>query len=283
MILKPGNAGLTETATRFAVLGSGSAANGFIFEHGDFSFLIDNGYSLPEFKRRMGRLDFSLDKLEFIFLTHSHSDHFKGVEALAAHLDIPVVTHGAMPLEHLCRKPGLRRLDIFPERDYSFGPMRFRCFQSSHDAPHAVGYHFQLGELIFTLITDTGLISDEMADLAAVSDYLFLESNYSPELLHQGSYPEFLKKRILSDRGHLSNLDAAAFMSRLVQRENLRIKKIFLCHLSENNNTVDKVKEEIGRMYDGAIPYGICPRNDCLSQDSLVSGCLSAIPEDVYG
>lgn len=270
MILPPGRAGLKADQTRFAILGSGSAANGFIFENGDFSILIDNGYSLSEFRRRMKILGFDESRLSFIFLTHHHSDHFKGVEALSSALGIPVVTHGSMPLEKHCRKQGLSRLDIFPGRDYSFDKLQFRCFETSHDAQSSIGFHFTLGEEVFTIITDTGAISKEMESCALQSDYLFLESNYSPEMLHNGPYPAFLKKRILSDRGHLSNLDAAVFMTKLSESENPRLKKIFLCHLSEKNNSVERVKEEVGRIYSGSIPYKVCQRNDCLSQDRLI-------------
>ncbi|MBF9014743.1 MBL fold metallo-hydrolase [Oceanispirochaeta sp. M2] len=270
MIRKHGRNGLKADKTRFAILGSGSAANGFIFEHNGFSILIDNGYTLTEFRRRMKQLDFEESGISFIFLTHHHSDHFKGVEALSHALNVPVVTHGGMPLEKHCKKQGLQRLDILPGKDYSFKGLEFRCFETSHDAHSSIGFHFSLGGQVFTLITDTGVISQEMADLAAKSDYLFLESNYSPEMLHNGPYPEFLKKRILSNKGHLSNLDAAVFMSKLSDADNPRLKKIFLCHLSEKNNTVEKVKEEVGRIYSGSIPYGICQRNDCLSQDKLI-------------
>ena len=270
MLRKSGRVGLKADSTRFAVLGTGSAANGYIFEQGGFSILVDNGYSLPEFKRRMDRLAFDPSRLAFIFLTHAHSDHLKGVETLSRSLGIPVVTHRDMPLDNHWKNPDVHRLDILPGRDYSFEGLSFRCFETSHDAECSIGFHFSLGDLVFTIVTDTGKISGEMIELASRSDYLFLESNYSPELLHSGPYPEFLKRRILSDKGHLSNLDAAAVMSRLAEMPDRRIKKIFLCHLSENNNNVDKVKEEVQRMYEGDIPYGICPRNDCLSQNHLI-------------
>lgn len=255
---------------RFAVLGSGSAANAYVFEYGQFSFLIDNGYSLAEFRRRMASVNFDEKKLAFIFLTHLHSDHFKGVESLSRTLNIPVVTHESMPVETQLKQSGLHRLDIQPGKDYQFNPLTFQAFDTSHDAPHSIGFHFTLADTVFTLITDTGCLTEIMEEKALQSDYLFLESNYSPEMLHQGPYPQFLKKRILSDQGHLSNLDAAAFMSRLAHHDKSRLKKIFLCHLSEKNNTVDKVKEELGRIYNGEIPYVICPRNDSLSYGNLV-------------
>ncbi|MDC7241640.1 MAG: MBL fold metallo-hydrolase [Spirochaetales bacterium] len=257
--------------TEFGILGSGSAANGFVFRFRDFSFIIDNGYSLSEFRRRMKLLGFDEGKLEFIFLTHHHSDHFKGVEPLSSSLGIPVVTHAEMPLEQHCKRDeSLKRLDILPGRDYSFEELRFRCFETSHDAHSSVGFHFSLGGTVFTIITDTGTVSQEMEELALKSDYLFLESNYSPEMLHSGPYPAFLKKRILSDLGHLSNLDAAVFMTKLSGKPESRLKKIFLCHLSEKNNSVERVREEVGRIYSGSLPFGICPRNDCLSMDTLL-------------
>jgi phosphoribosyl 1,2-cyclic phosphodiesterase len=255
---------------RFAVLGSGSSANGYIFEYGSFSFLVDNGYSLTEFRRRMKLVDFNEKNLAFIFLTHLHSDHFKGVETLSRTLNIPVVTHESMPVEDNLKQPGIHRLDIQSGKPYQFDNLHFQAFDTSHDAPHSLGFHFTLGDSSFTLITDTGCISEEMENLALKSDYLFLESNYSPDMLHRGPYPNFLKKRILSDLGHLSNLDAAAFMSRLADREQSSLKKIFLCHLSQKNNTVEKVREEVERIYSGRIPYTICPRNDSLSYQSLV-------------
>ena len=265
-----GKHGLKADTTRFGILGSGSAANGFVFEHDDFSFIIDNGYSLAEFKRRMSQLEFDLSKLKFIFLSHHHSDHFKGVEALSSYLNIPVVTHTDMPLERYCKKPGLHRLDIVPGRNYSFESLNFRCFETSHDAEFSIGFHLSLNHLKFTIITDTGIVSDEMMAYALDSDYLFLEANYSPELLHSGPYPHFLKKRILSDQGHLSNLDAAVFMRRLCENADCRLKKIFLCHLSEKNNSVDKVLEEVTRIYNGHIPFAVCPRNDCLNHHHLI-------------
>ena len=273
MTPKPGKAGLrAETDTlRFAVLGSGSAANGYIFESGGFSILIDNGYSLSEFRRRMKSLKFSEEHIAFIFLTHLHSDHFKGVETLSGTLNIPVVTHEQMPIEDHLKKDALQRLDIQPGREYTFQSLNFRAFETSHDAPFSIGFHFSLDGTVFSLITDTGCLSPEMEELASGSDYLFLESNYSPDLLHRGPYPHFLKKRILSENGHLSNLDAAAFMSRLSGRKDSRLKKIFLCHLSEKNNTVEKVREEVDRIYQGSIPYAVCPRNDSLSHSSLLS------------
>ena len=191
---------------RFAVLGSGSAANGYIFEWKGFAFLVDNGYSLSEFRRRMKAVQFDEKRLAFIFLTHLHSDHFKGVESLSRTLHIPVVTHESMPVENQCKQSGLHRLDIQPGKDYSFESLRFRAFLTSHDSPHSIGFQFIMGGVTFTLITDTGCISGEMEELALASDYLFLESNYSPDMLHRGPYPQFLKKRILSETWDTSQI-----------------------------------------------------------------------------
>ncbi len=255
---------------RFGVLGSGSSANAYVFECSGFSFLLDNGFALGEFQNRMNRLDFDPDRLAFIFLSHAHSDHFKGVEALALKWNIPVVTHRDMPLERYCKKGCLHRLDIIPGRNYDYGDLTFRCFRTSHDFPFSVSFHYRMPGMNVTIITDTGQLSREMEKLALDSDYLFLESNYSPRMLISGSYPPFLKKRILSSRGHLSNLDAAAFMNRLSSKPG-RLKKVFLCHVSDNNNSPEKIHEEWAAAYRGKIPYRICPKNECLSQQMLLA------------
>ncbi len=253
----------------FGVLGSGSSANAYVFQCSGFSFLLDNGFSPVEFQKRMARLGFDPGRLAFVFLSHIHSDHFKGVEALSGELEIPVVTHRDMPLEQYCKKGRPHRLDILPGKEYCYGDLSFCCFETSHDAPFSIGFHYRMPEMAVTVITDTGKVNDEMAQLALASDYLFLEANYSPEMLRSGPYPEFLKQRIASDKGHLSNLDAAAFMNHLALEKG-QLKKIFLCHLSDKNNSPEKVREELSRHYTGSIPYEICPKNACLAQKELL-------------
>ena len=102
---------------RYAVLGSGSSANSYIFEKDDFSFIIDNGFSLKELTRRAGIAGFDLAKVKFILLTHTHSDHFKGVGTLSRKYKIPVVVHHNLADEDFNKMKPYSRLDVVPGKE----------------------------------------------------------------------------------------------------------------------------------------------------------------------
>jgi len=245
---------------KYAVLGSGSCANAYIFQLEGFAFAIDNGFSCLEFLRRARRLGFDPRRLSLIFLTHTHADHLKGVETLSRRCRIPVVAHVDLPPYAFSARGSQRVLPVQPSREYLFEPLAITPFLTSHDAPFSLGYHFRLGERRFTLITDTGEVSEEMVAYAACSDVLFLEANYDPAMLEAGGYPEFLKERIRSTQGHLSNLAAISFLNRLSSNGRRRLALVYFCHLSENNNSPARLQEEIDRSLTWRGEYVICPR-----------------------
>ena len=228
---------------RFAVLGSGSSANSYIFEDEDFSFLIDNGFSVKELCQRAEDLDFDLSRLHFIFITHTHDDHVRGAGALSRKLKIPVVIHKRVPRRTTDKINPHELLGILPDKTYNYGSLEFIPFTTSHDASHPVGYHFSIGGKKFTLLTDTGVVPEKAREHVANSDVLFLESNYDCEMLENGSYPVYLKKRIASSKGHLSNRAAVDFINGMASGEGPSL--IYLCHLSASNNSVDRLKDEI--------------------------------------
>ena len=139
----------------------------------------------------------------------------------------------------------------------SLDDFSFTVFPTFHDAPDSVGYSFFMEGERVTIITDTGKTSDQMKALAEKSDVLFLESNYCPDMLKHGPYPVWLQKRILSEYGHLSNFDALEFVKSLGCE---KCRKVYLCHISDKNNTPEKVQE----VFDSAplknIKYIICKR-----------------------
>jgi len=227
---------------RYAVLGSGSSANSYIFENNDFSFIIDNGFSLKELTRRAGVAGFDLSKVSFILLTHAHSDHFKGVGTLSRKYKIPVVVHHYLPDEDFNKMNPYSRMDVVPGKEYNFDSLSIIPFSTSHDACCPLGFYFSFGEETFMLLTDTGTVSDEMRNLAAKTNILFLEANYSKELLMTGHYPGFLKNRISSDKGHLSNDDAIEFLNSM---KDSTPNMVYLCHLSDSNNSPAYIKEDL--------------------------------------
>ena len=242
---------------RYAVIGSGSCGNSYIFKTKKSGFVVDNGYSFSEFRRRAEAFGFNIKDIKYIFLTHIHRDHVAGVETLSNRLGIPVFTAENLDLGEFCRKGFFKRIDITPGQTYSIDDFSFTVFPTFHDAPDSVGYSFcQEGERA-TIITDTGKTSDQMKQLADESDVLFLESNYCPDMLKNGPYPIWLQKRILSEYGHLSNSDALEFVKSLSCD---RCRKLYLCHISDKNNTPERVQE----VFDSAplknIEYIICKR-----------------------
>jgi phosphoribosyl 1,2-cyclic phosphodiesterase len=247
---------------RYAVLGSGSSANSYIFEYDGFSFILDNGFSGREFNRRMKELSYNPDNLEFIFLSHIHSDHLKGVESLSNERKIPVVLHEDLDIHKYINRDVFHKLSVSPQKIYRYKSLEFTPFSISHDAPSSLSYYFELGGIKITVITDTGIVDDNMYKLALQSDLLFLESNYSEPLLANGRYPQYLKNRISSHLGHLSNVQSAEFLEKLQKNHLCKIKQIYLCHLSKNNNSVSDVEKEISRIYKGSIPFRICDRNE---------------------
>lgn len=252
---------------KYAVLGSGSSANCYVFERDNFSFIVDNGFSYREFCRRMSVAGFDLEKVRFVFLTHVHTDHLKGIETMSNRLQIPVVANTKLNLGKYARKSFFKKLDVDCNKDYKYENLTFTPFDLSHDAPHSIGFHFNFDSTSFSIITDTGEVTDSMYKHALESDILFLESNYCKDMLWNGSYPYMLKKRIDSAHGHLSNEDACDFMNKLDSDSNCKIKNIFLCHLSKNNNRVEKVEETLQNLYKGKIPVTICPRDETVCSE----------------
>ena len=250
---------------KYAVLGSGSSANAYIFQMNKFSFILDNGFSCREVLSRAEQLDFNPEYLNFIMLTHTHADHLRGVEVLSRKLKIPVVMHKYLNTDKCFKGKIYERFDVIPGKKYSLGDLTFIPFDTSHDAEKPLGYHFRFGGKIFTHITDTGKVTEQMLDYAAISDILFLEANYCTEMLERGPYPAYLKKRIRSDKGHLSNSDAISFLNKLNERDGSNPGIIYFCHLSEVNNSPEKLENDIKKYLKLKKPYIICKKGEIKS------------------
>ena len=242
---------------RYAVIGSGSCGNSYIFKTARSCFVVDNGYTFSEFRRRAEVFGFDIRDIKYIFLTHVHTDHIKGVDMLSRKLGIPVITAENLDLSRCVGKGFFQQREVKPCTTYLLDDFSFTVFPTFHDAPNSVGYSFCHDGRRCTIITDTGKTSDQMKALAEESDVLFLESNYCPDMLKHGPYPVWLQKRILSEYGHLSNFDALDFLKSL---DCEKCRKVYLCHISDKNNTPEKVQE----VFDSAplknIEYIICKR-----------------------
>ena len=217
------------------MLASGSKGNAALISTDSQRFLVDVGISCRELVKRMQQVGATPEELEGVFLTHEHVDHVKGLVTFAKKYQIPVYASQGTWRAIFIRYPEVNRANCrLTGSSMLMGDVRIDAFATSHDAAQPQGYSFYWhgGTTKCTYVTDTGFVTPAVREAVKDSDVLVLESNHDVEMLKNGSYPYELKQRILGTRGHLSNITAAQF---LLQQERLP-KRIFLAHLSEQNN-----------------------------------------------
>jgi len=254
---------------RYAVLGSGSSSNAYIFEYPGTSIVIDNGFSCREFLRRTCAADMNPEAITCIFVTHVHNDHIRGVSTLSRRLKVPVALHRELSVTEWLPKGIYGRIPLIPGTPFRQGPFHVLPFASSHDAPCSMNYHIRAGDSTFTIITDTGKILPEMELLARRSNILFLEANYAESMLINGPYPEDIKRRILSDRGHLSNADAVNFLNSLASSGSELPELVYFCHLSDTNNSPEVLSEYVRLYLNPLINVRICRKGElCIPVDT---------------
>ena len=247
---------------KYAILGSGSSANSYIFEHDDFAFIVDNGFSFKEFSDRTLKAGFDISKIKYIFLTHKHADHSRGIDTLSKKQKIPVVMSSSVLLSKSETKKIYKRINVEPGKEYDYENLNFSVFPASHDSEGSVNYSFNFNGFVFTIITDTGKIVKDMEHHAINADILFLEANYCPQMLADGPYPLYLKKRIESHYGHLSNNDAVEFLFRIYDFMREKNRMTYLCHMSDTNNCYEKLESVIKGKMSETFKYRICRKGE---------------------
>ncbi len=226
-------------ALQFSVLASGSTGNATFIEAENHSFLVDAGFSGKQMEILFEQVGRDISKLSGIFVTHEHSDHIKGVGILARKYKLPVYANGKTwkAMDHLIGEIPTEQKFIFGmETVKSFGSVDIESFGVSHDAAEPMFYIFHHEGKKLVIITDTGYVSDRMKGTISNADTYVFESNHDVSMLRMGRYPWNIKRRILSDVGHVSNEDAALAMSDVIGDQT---KGIYLAHLSLDNNMKD--------------------------------------------
>ena len=204
--------------------------------------LIDDGVSFTRLKNALEINGLSLDAVKGVFVTHEHSDHIKGLDMLTKKTRIPVFAQG-ITLEGLLDK-GILHGEYYELKggERVFG-MDVECFDTSHDTPQSCGYRVTFGDgKSAAVCTDLGYVSDTVEAALLGTDCVLLESNYDIEMLRNGMYPYYLKTRIFSKTGHLSNPDSGAFAARLIKSGTTRL---ILGHLSQENNTPQTAEDTV--------------------------------------
>lgn len=226
---------------KVTVLASGSSGNCVYVQGSSGAICIDAGRSGKELlgtKKEEGlaaRAGCRLDMIDGVLVTHEHVDHVRGLKPVCTRLQIPAYgtagTFSSYQNKFPSSKPP-KLINISIGEPFEVAGFTIEAFSVSHDAADPCGYLLTDGDLRLGYCTDTGYISTTMQDILSRADMLVLESNHCPDMLQNGRYPPFLKARIASKRGHLSNPDATDLISLLADN----LHSVVLAHLSEENN-----------------------------------------------
>lgn len=247
---------------KFISFGSGSSGNCYYLYTEEDALLIDAGVGIRTLKKHFHDYGLQFESIHNILITHDHADHVKSVGALAQKYAIPVYTTHAIHVgiyNNWCvRKkiPLSQQHSLIKGKKVKVGSFSVMPFGVPHDSTDCVGYQIEYENTILTIITDCGHPTEEMPSLVEQSDYLVVEANYDPEMLQNGPYPEYLRRRIQGERGHLSNIDCGKL---LANHATPRLKHVWLCHLSEENNHPELARKTVEHILRS---HGIAPGKD---------------------
>jgi len=227
-------------ALYFTSINSGSNGNCYYVGNDNEAVLIDVGLTCKEVEKRMDRLGLSIHKIKAIFISHEHSDHIKGLAVFAKKYHLPVYISTATlkssrlilnennthPLNHL--------------QHIQIGDLKISAFSKFHDAADPYSFTVECNDVRVGIFTDIGSVCDRLITHFKNCHAAFLEANYDTQMLQNGSYPYFLKRRIMSGHGHLSNEQALELFT---NHKAPYLSHLLLSHLSKDNNDPELVEK----------------------------------------
>lgn len=243
----------------FLSLASGSSGNCYYLGTEEFGILIDAGIGIRTIKKVLKDKSIDFARLAGVLITHDHADHIKTVGCLGEKYNLPVyatekVHKGIESSRYVEEVLYQSRRTIEKEIPFFIRDFKITAFEVPHDSTDNVGYHIEYGDHRFTIATDVGHITETITKYLVKSNKLILEANYDEEMLKFGSYPAFLKERVSSPTGHLSNREAAEFLASNYSPE---LKDVWLCHLSRDNNHPELAYKTIDiRLFQEGVRVG---------------------------
>ncbi len=234
---------------RIVTFASGSTGNCCLVSDGGVNVLIDAGISARRIVQGLGVLGLAPQDVCGVLITHEHSDHISGLPVLVKRTGMRIFAPSELG-EVLKRvKPELSEsIDYIPhDGGLCVGDVRITAFPTPHDASASFGYRIE-GSEVFAFATDTGHISDELLEGLQGADTVVIEANHDKVMLKNGPYPPFLKQRVLSKHGHLSNDDCAKLACLLADSGT---RQIILGHLSQQNNTPEAAETAVSEALSG--------------------------------
>jgi phosphoribosyl 1,2-cyclic phosphodiesterase len=240
-----------------ASLSSGSNANCYYIGNNKEGVLIDAGLNCRELENRMKRLGLDLSIVKAIFISHEHTDHISGLPVIIKKFRLPVyITPKTLRSCPLKIEEGL--VKIYKQNaPVRIGELSVTPFRKSHDAEDPHSFMVSAGGVNVGIITDIGYACHRVIRHFKLCDAVFLETNYCDDMLAKGTYPAHLKKRISSNKGHLSNHQA---LELFLNHRPERLQLLILSHLSQNNNHPSVVKK-LFTPHAGAVKIEVASRH----------------------
>ncbi|MBE7076631.1 MAG: MBL fold metallo-hydrolase [Clostridiales bacterium] len=222
---------------RICNLASGSSGNCTYIESEKAKILIDAGKPFNYIFDALNELNVTPDSIDAILITHEHSDHIKGIEKFARTFNIPVYAHVNISEVIFNQIKIPKELFVFYNDAFTINDLNIQFFPLPHDSKYCVGYRVSEKDAVVSVCTDLGHFSNETFEVIKSSALVYLEANYDPEMLMSyPNYPPFLKRRINGPNGHLSNLNCAKAIEKLV---GAGTRLVVLSHISEHSNTTN--------------------------------------------
>jgi phosphoribosyl 1,2-cyclic phosphodiesterase len=261
----------------FLSLASGSSGNCYYLGTDGYGILIDAGIGIRTIKKTLKESRIDFNNIIALLITHDHADHIKTAGYLGEKHNIPVyatrTVHNAIARSWYVEETLSEASRRIVEKETSFEIRDFSitAFEVPHDSADNVGYYIHFGNRAFTFATDVGHITDTVSRYMSKANHLVIEANYDEEMLMSGTYPQFLKDRVSSPTGHLSNRETAEF---LATHYHPGLKDIWLCHLSRDNNHPELAHKTVDiRLFKEGIRVG---------KDVNLTTLKRSTPSDLY-
>lgn len=222
-------------AMRIINLSSGSDGNLTFIQSEKINLLLDDGLSCQETIKRLSVIGVKPNDINGIIVSHEHSDHIKGIDVFSSKFDIPVFAHQEVwqGLDDKLKKVSIRQRKVFDGR-FEFQDLLITPVEVPHDVK-CFGFSFSQDSKKISVVTDLGHINDKIINSISKSQIVYIEANYDRDMLYKSvKYPLSLKRRIDGPNGHLSNINSAEAIEKLVASG---ARQVVLSHLSKENNT----------------------------------------------
>ena len=250
-------------------LSSGSSGNAVYIGCGESNILIDAGRTAKALTELLAGIGVQFNKISAIFITHEHIDHVSALKVLVSRYKTPVYmiweSYNNLSDDYKSVLGGVINF-ITPGDIINIGDLSVCCYPVLHDSAANVGYIISCGKAkAVGIVTDIGYMTRQVADAVCGCKILYIESNHDLEMLKNSSYPEYLKQRIRSKTGHLSNKDCAASLPYFIKNG---AEKIILYHLSGENNIKELALKEAKRtildakLNAGTVHLGVAPKSE---------------------